>query len=461
VTVLDLKDRNAPQWFYRPDETVERLAFRADGRRLFALGGQTLLEWDLDRPDVIHLPGLQVRDTLLALQGLSPDGRRFAAISFPEGPLHLTRLKVWDVQTGRECLDRQLAVAYPPPLLAWDPDGRRLALWHNDPAGLSAFRLPAPGEGIAGLWSTVMLPRRYGPRIRIWDTETGQNGPVLRPLYGTGHAPQFSPDGRLLLSVDVLSWRLVDAETGRQTASARAQVYKGTDPVFSPDGRLLAVLESRLEAKGANPPHELRLWDVATGRLLVQRPLPFKAAAAQGLSFRPDGQALVLLIEPDGAERGARGLTVYTWAAGDGWRGQTLLELPHVKKLEEVDAVAYSEDGRSLAVGVGKLAWLYESGTGRLLHTLPGHSGLVCSLYFTPDGKRLFAACSSDSGLRQELKVWDVDTGRELLTLPLHQGFSAQFPTLQGAWPRLSVAGWTPEGVPAVRIFDGTPVPSP
>src|SRR5205823_6511267 len=50
-------------------------------------------------------------------------------------------------------------------------------------------------------------------------------------------------------------------------------------------------------------------------------------------------------------------------------------------------------------------------------HTLAGHSGMVGSLAFSPDGKRL----ASGSGDRT-VRVWDLASGKELLQLRGHTG---------------------------------------
>ena len=65
---------------------------------------------------------------------------------------------------------------------------------------------------------------------------------------------------------------------------------------------------------------------------------------------------------------------------------------------------------------------MWDAQTGQELTTFKGHTGAVYSVAFSPDGKRL--ACGSatwDSTKRVygagEVKVWDVQTGRELLVL--------------------------------------------
>ena len=50
--------------------------------------------------------------------------------------------------------------------------------------------------------------------------------------------------------------------------------------------------------------------------------------------------------------------------------------------------------------------------SGRLLHTLEGHSQLVRSVAFSPDGRLL-----ASGGGKNETKVWSVRTGKLLVTL--------------------------------------------
>jgi WD40 repeat protein len=52
-----------------------------------------------------------------------------------------------------------------------------------------------------------------------------------------------------------------------------------------------------------------------------------------------------------------------------------------------------------------------------VIHTLRGHSGVVNSVAYSPDGQRL--ASGSDD---QTVKVWDTATGLETLTLTGHVG---------------------------------------
>ena len=109
----------------------------------------------------------------------------------------------------------------------------------------------------------------------------------------------------------------------------------------------------------------------------------------------------------------------YLWRLCNG----DLLTLRHT---EAISSIAFSPDGKRLALasrnrwdssrnswGVGeRYLSLWDVATGRELLTFKGHASTVSSVAFSPDGTRL-ASGSWDRTVR----VWDVATGRELLTL--------------------------------------------
>ena len=84
----------------------------------------------------------------------------------------------------------------------------------------------------------------------------------------------------------------------------------------------------------------------------------------------------------------------------------------------DIQEIAYSPDGTRLAVASSIGLWIYDVETGEELNTLTGHTDVVWSVSFSPDGSTL-ASGSADRTIR----LWDANTGEHLHTLTRHTGF--------------------------------------
>jgi WD40 repeat protein len=74
----------------------------------------------------------------------------------------------------------------------------------------------------------------------------------------------------------------------------------------------------------------------------------------------------------------------------------------------------------------GGFVLLFDAVTGELIESIRGHLNAVFGVAFSPDGRRLISA----DGGREAIKIWDVNTRQELLTLAgtgsfLHQTASS------------------------------------
>ena len=107
---------------------------------------------------------------------------------------------------------------------------------------------------------------------------------------------------------------------------------------------------------------------------------------------------------------------------------------------DRVLAVGWSPDGSRLVSGGGDgTVRVWEAGSGRLLHTLPGHTGGVAAVGWSPDGSRLVSG--GDDG---RLVLWSPPA----LTLKL----SLQLDELAAvSW---TSAGIAVGGVNGVAVFD-------
>src|SRR5205823_3766829 len=77
----------------------------------------------------------------------------------------------------------------------------------------------------------------------------------------------------------------------------------------------------------------------------------------------------------------------------------------------------FSPDGKWLASGSQDMTVkVWDAMSGQAMFTLKGHTSLVRSVAFSPDGKRLASGGMGDT----VVKVWDVTGGMETLTLNGH-----------------------------------------
>jgi WD40 repeat protein len=169
---------------------------------------------------------------------------------------------------------------------------------------------------------------------------------------------------------------------------------------FSPDGTTLA----------SGGRDAARLWDVATGRLLLNlgpRPLDF----ATGLTFSSDGRRLA-----GSSKVGFAAGEVVVWELDDGQGIRTLRGLQsHVSK------VCFAPDGKLLAALAHN--WqvaIWELDSGRLKASLEvpqGDTADNAALAFSPDG-RSFAFSTLTQG-----KLWDLDTAQEVRNWNLPPGY--------------------------------------
>jgi WD40 repeat protein len=79
-------------------------------------------------------------------------------------------------------------------------------------------------------------------------------------------------------------------------------------------------------------------------------------------------------------------------------------------------ACAFSSDGRLIAITVENHATLYDRADGSIRRQLRGHTEVIQSVTFSPDGK-LIATGSDDLTVR----IWHRAVGQEMLTLEGHQ----------------------------------------
>jgi WD40 repeat protein len=225
-------------------------------------------------------------------------------------------------------------------------------------------------------------------RVRLWALPSGTEKAAFKGHKACIYALAFSPDGQTLASgggqKELWVW---DLNPGGFSFRLEGHTVLVAGLEFAPDGKTLASAAGDVFDSGFDG--EVRLWDLPSGRLRTSRSA---SGGAWSVAYTPDGKTL---------------------AVGDGRQKVTLWK-PASNKATELDqgaavrAVKFSPDGETLAVGAGWIVNLWDRRTARLHTTLRGHKHFVWSLAFVADGRTLFTG-SEDRTVR----VWDAATGRE------------------------------------------------
>ena len=221
----------------------------------------------------------------------SPDDKCLAAAG-EDG-----KIRVWDAATGQEVLT--FSAGAPSWRVVWSPDGKRLASGQGHTVkvwDLAAERAiftfggfskntvcvawsPKGERLVAGDWNGV---------IKVWDTATGKE---TLSFTDRVTAAVWSPDGKHLAlgkpgpeGKDQIE--IVDALTGAEVSLFPSDGDDLFAIAWSPDGKLLAA---------SNWGDCVRVWDVATGRVVLRR-------RHQGLVgawvWSPDGKRLAMPSPP-------------------------------------------------------------------------------------------------------------------------------------------------------------------
>ena len=414
--VCELKPDGVDRNFRGHSRIVMDLDFSSDnGLVATASEDGTVKVWEI---------GARRSDLVFPMKGnarglcFSPDGRRLATT----GGLGYGGLNIFNSQTGKDLeagngglapiqmkLANGSAVCFSPdgPLLAWAGADKNVRLF-DTATGQEKPALAGHDKSVHSIAFSpngrILASGGEDGMILFWDVGTGQVARTLERHTKSVTAVRFSPDGRLLASAsDDRTVRLWDAASGKEVHCLHGHTYPIKCLEFLPGGRQL-LSGSRESADpfllsfknaGYQRPRlgELRLWDVLKGAEIDS--FETQAPGITGLTCHPDGDR-VAVGHLDGSVtfRDTRSGVVM-------WRRPT----------GDVDGLAFSPDGRRLAVAAGGQFSVWELASEKRPRVSKIPSAVPRTGGFTAEGGLRLA------GGMLTLRVWDASTTQETCTI--------------------------------------------
>ncbi len=273
--------------------------------------------------------------------------------------------------------------------------------------------------------------------VKIWDLSAGYPQPTQLTLQHPDWVRDvaFLPAGDRLVTASgdtAYLWTLDAPQAPLRSFVQGSPIYRAF--AVSPGGSRLATASD-----GTHKGRVIKVWDLDAPDSAPQPIATIDVAGAwvMGLSFSPDGCCLATAC----VERGEAGRT-----STSVWHIKTGNEIP-VPVTEASDAVAFTPDGKSLVTASrdarvriwqptgAELPDLFAASSEAVPRTgvpaprktnpiawskriLAGHYDRVRHVDVSPDGSLIASA-----GADQTAKIWDTETGENLLTLTGHRGY--------------------------------------
>lgn len=239
--------------------------------------------------------------------------------------------------------------------------------------------------------------------VQLIDVESKAIRRELNTKSGQVRSLAFSPDGKLLITGSYQRATVWNATTGELVQDLKGHRGYVTSVVFAPGGKKFATgcedESARIWTLGADAPERS-----------MKGGLP-----VMGVAWSPDGRLLAGACGDD--IRPTKAGKVIVWDAASG-AVSTEFEL-HTKA---ATGVAFSADGKFLvSTSVDEHVNVYNLAEGKPLGFFGGHSRPTNAVVMYPDSETAISISGGRAVGKNELKVWEFESGEELATAEAHE----------------------------------------
>jgi WD40 repeat protein len=250
----------------------------------------------------------------------------------------------------------------------------------------------------------ILATGRHGPVVVPGKPDDSQLVLAVEAQAGSPMPPRRAPQPKREEKGLVRAWVAAGAKDDSAGVAAVIPDIKPSVPAVAPVAAVAYSPDGKLLAAGTH--REALVLDVATGDVVAR--LPGQLARVTALAFSGDGRRLAVA---SGAPATAGEVRLYAVPAGGVPAPQPERVLQAHADL--IYALAFRPDGQALATaGYDRLIKLWDPATGKEQRVLKDHSDTVYGVAFSPDGK-LLASGSAD----RAVKIWDAGSGARLATL--------------------------------------------
>lgn len=355
--------------------------------------------------------------------------------------------KIWEISTGKLIYSIEENDVYGVPSAFFSPDGKHIITASDKainlrefPSGKLTYLLKGNARSVNSANFSPngkYITTTSGASANIWEIASGKLLHSLEGHTSSVNSINFSPDGNYFITSSAKSVEIWERFTGKLVRSLKTNVRGIYSANFLPNGkhilvagwpsaeiwesstgRLLYLVDDfssfAYMPKNLSPTHfsadgkymvndanvAVCVWEVATGKVLYSVGQSNRSVISA--RFSPDGKYLVTSSFDMG---------ISVLESGTGKLVQSFGGPSELTRL-----ACLSQDGKYIAAALyapySNIAKIWESSSGKLLHTLEGHTGWITAINFIDDGR--YIATTSQDG---RIKVWESSNGKLLYSL--------------------------------------------